>query len=391
MERGPGARCGKAMRIAPQQINCGAPLESFGAGSTAPSVGVCIKNGWSLDEIRLRICRDYYARITRGAAAPIWVDASEYLNGSDESWGDSSLLCPEMPLPEHLTDQVRLQVRSSRPLFDTQALALVHAGRRGRASPLHYDWDHSWVAHINLLGEKIFYLIPPESSWLLAPLANISIYRLPRFDVARETEFLARFRGQKIVLPAGSGVLFPSMWWHAVAYHRDAFSLSVRFEAAPGGRPFGVFPRSWWLQQVVWHLFAEDYLEAGEVLQRLSDLFFREEFDWRERYVRFNTECRLILKEWGYHPSRPFELGVSPEYVMAQESIEAAYDLRWAHGEYDEDVDLEETAAFLFAGMSPPPRSCQERIVRYATSHRRGLQPRQGLVQIRNSGGESNG
>lgn len=334
-----------------------------------------------LEELPLPLARDSYSAFRALSAPTQRVVAREYLYGSAARWSDPTLLCPEMPLPSAFTAGVRLHVPPSEAWSDL-AVAVVHAGRQNSVTPIHFDWDHAWVAHACLKGRKRFFLLPPEAGWLLAPIINTSSLRIPWFSEDDRTEMLSQLGGIEVELTAGDGLLFPSMFWHGVLYEEPSLAISVRFERHRGGRPFQVFPRSWWLQRMVWLLFRAGYTAP-------ADAFFARYLEalsaggsWLDRYERMREVCRDALRHAGERRGVEEWVGenFSPERALAKDDLRISYaampSTRAAVGE-----DVEEILAYLFEGVPNPPRDAR-RLAAHALQTRQGLRPRRGLVKI---------
>jgi hypothetical protein len=334
-----------------------------------------------LDELTLPISRDSYSAFHTFAVPPERVAASEFLYGPAARWSDPTVLCPEMPLPSAFTPDVRVHVPHG-DAWSGLAVAVVHAGRQNSVTPIHFDWDHSWVAHACLEGRKRFFLLPPEAGWLLAPVINTSALRIPWFSEDDRTEVLAQLGGVEVELTAGEGILFPSMFWHGVLYDEPSLAISIRFERHGGGRPFQVFPRSWWLQRMLWLLFREGYGSPADALFARCLEALSARGSWRDRYDRVRDVCRDALRHAGERRGVKEWVGenFSPERALAEDDLRASYaampSTRAAVGQ-----DVEEIVAYLFEGVPSPPRDAR-RLAAHALQTRQGLQPRRGIVKI---------
>ena len=332
--------------------------------------------------MELTITSDYYSSF-RGRTLPVRkVSAEEYLHGPADQWPDRSVLCPEMPLGQKFTPLVQFCVEPG-AAWTKNAVVVVHAGRTDCVAPIHFDWDHSWVAHACLTGRKRFFLFPPEAGWLLCPIVNTSALFIPRFPECDRRELLSQLGGTEIVLEAGQGILFPSMSWHGVLYEEASLSISVRFEQHPGGRPFAVLPRSWWLQRLVWRFFQQGYgTAANEFLSDYLESFFKRR-SWHERYRRTIALCRKALHQCGerYGVDEWVAENFSPEMALAAQELRFYYGSMSDPGDAPNDDILMETTNYIFAEISRLPRA-SKRLAAYALKVRQGLPPRRGLVQI---------
>jgi hypothetical protein len=367
------------------KVQC-APIEVADAfASFKNNVMVLINDPFDLDQIKLPISDDYYSSFRRRVGPSVSVTAEEYLRGHSDLRFDKSLLCPEMPLPRHLATGVQLILPPNRA-WTTQAVALLHAGRTGCMAPLHFDWDHSWVAHVCLTGRKRVFLFPPRSGWLLSPVINTSSLCVPRFSQADRKELVDRLGGIEILLRAGEGLLFPSLFWHGVLYEESSLSLSVRFEAKAGGRPFGALPRLWWLQRLLWCFFQHGYgKEADQFLITYLRCLFDEKSTWRKRYRRITALCRRVLLEYGEQQGAEQLVG---ENFLAEVSL-ASRELRQYYsnteninGRHEDDEHIASTLEYLFEGLPRPPDALGSALAAYALRLRQGLRPQRGLVQI---------
>jgi hypothetical protein len=335
-----------------------------------------------LQRLRLNITNDYYSAFRRSKIPSYTIAADKYLTTSAAKWKDKSLLCPEMPLPRHLVPNVRLITHRS-PIWSRHAVAFVHAGRCGSVTPVHFDWDHAWVAHACLVGRKRFVLIPPTAGWLLSPTINTSALLIPRFAESDRAEILATLGGTEFTLEAGQGILFPSMFWHGAIYEEPTLAVSVRFEHLPGGRPFSALPRSWLLQRLVWHFFREDYEGATDFLHGYLKSFFTNTRTWKERYRRVADFCRKCLLAQGQQQGA-FEWvaeSFSTELAIAQEELKGYYGNVDARNRHERKQVLE-TRRFLFNGIEGVSRAQELRLAKHALSMRQGLPPKRGLVEI---------
>ena len=257
---------------------------------------------------------------------------------------------------------------------------MVHAGRAGCIAPVHFDWDHSWVAHACLTGRKRFFFFPPESGWLLSPVINTSALAIPRFSEPDRSEFLRRTGGMEVVLEAGQGVVFPSMFWHGVVYEASSLSISVRFEQVPGGRPFSALPRSPWLQRLVWHFSKSGYGAAAHgFLEDYLPVFF-EKGGWMDRYRRVNAFCRRALLDAGEEHGAKELTGenFSAELALASEELRLYYG---GVNKAAPAADIRETLDYLFEEIPSMPAASRS-LAAYALNKRQGLRPRRGLVEI---------
>jgi Cupin-like domain len=336
-----------------------------------------------LSQTEITISNDYYSGFRRPTTPSYKVNANEYLKGTSKGLANKNLMCPEMPVPRNLAREIRLIV-SGHPVWSKEAVALLHAGRPGSITPIHFDWDHTWVAHACVIGRKRFFLIPPSAGWLLSPIINTSALAIPRFSNSDRSELLASLGGMEILLEAGQGILFPSLFWHGAVYEEPSLGVSVRFEALPGGRPFAVLPRSWLLQRLMWLFFDDDYAHSAQFLRQYLKSFFSDTRTWKARYRRTMELCRQSLMDRGQQQGA-FEWiseNFSAELELASEELKLYYG-----GNVDARNTLErsrvtEIRRFLFAGIEDLSGAQELRLARYALSVRQGLPPKRGLVQI---------
>jgi hypothetical protein len=335
-----------------------------------------------LSELELTVTSDYYSSFRRPAAPTQVVLAEDYLYGCVDRWPDHSLLCAEMPVSRRFTQFVHLRVTAANS-WSKNAVAVLHAGRPGCMAPVHFDWDHCWVAHACLTGRKRFFLFPPEAGWLLCPVINTSALAVPRFTTSDRMEFLKRVGGSEIVLEAGQGILFPSMFWHGVLYEEPCLSVSVRFETMLGGRPFAALPRSTWLQRIVWLFFKQGYGDpANELLSDYLQVFFKRA-GWKERYRRVMALCRQKLLENGERQGAAELTGenFSAEMVLAAKELAFYYGNVQNPIQSDERHNVQETLDYIFEGIPHRPAT-STKLAAYATKVRQGLPPKRGLVEI---------
>lgn len=337
-----------------------------------------------LDGLALDVRNDYYSSFNRADPVAYRASADEYLFGSDEKWQDKSLLCPEMPIPRHLAPAVRLTA-SVETSWTNQAVGLIHAGRAGSMAPVHFDWDHKWIAHACLLGRKRLFIFPPQAGWLLSPVINTSALCIPRFAESDRRELLNKLGGVEVSLEAGQGVLLPSLFWHGVLYEEPSLSISVRFEPYPGGRPFAVLPRSWLLQRLVWRFFRRGYgTEADLFLTECLQSFFLREGGWKGRYRRLDSLYRRALLERGEQQGVEVLVAenFSAEMVLASRALQLYYgtspSVRLSNG----DDRVREVAEYIFEAVGRPLGASEYRLAAHALRVRQGLPPKRGFVEI---------
>lgn len=336
-----------------------------------------------LDRLDLKIRGDYYDSFNRSNVMIYKVSAEQYLFGNDRRWLDRSLLCPEMPVPGNLSRIIRLSMPHSSTSTD-QAVALVHAGRKECMTPIHFDWDHKWIAHACLIGRKRFFLFPPNAGWLLSPIINTSALAIPKFSESDRSDLFQSLGGREIILEAGQGILFPSMFWHGALYEEPSLALSVRYEMNVRGRPFGAIPRSWFLQRLVWRFFKNAYdSEAINFLVQYLKSFFSRTRTWKDRYKKVTELSRSALLECGEQRGVQEWVGenFSLEMALASEELKIYYGKVAARTPYDKDR-ITETQKYLFQGVKDVSVAHQLLLSRYALSVRQGLPPKRGLVQI---------
>jgi hypothetical protein len=294
-----------------------------------------------------------------------------------------------MPLPRQVLDSVRPCLAHG-TAWTNQAIAFIHAGRSGSIAPLHFDWDHAWVAHACLSGRKRFFLLPPDAGWLLTPIVNLSALCLPRFSATDRQDLLGTLGGVEVMLEAGQGLLFPSMFWHGALYEEPSLSVSVRFEKDVGGRPFAALPRSWLLQRLIWRFFREGYGDRAQAfLSEYLREFFRVSRGWKARYHRMAGLCRQALAQYGEERGRQALVsdGFSTELALGSSYLKNCYGAACNSENVDQE-NLIETARYIFEGVDVQADD-QHRLSSYALRIRQGLRPRRGLVDISTESGHS--
>lgn len=195
-----------------------------------------------LSDVEIGVRANYYDGFGQDSRPPIRTRLGTYLADTTTTTFPADELCPEMPIPENLSEHIKLQLDSS-VQAGSHAVALLHAGRKGCIAPMHFDWDHDNVLHACVSGTRTFFLFPPDAGWLLSPIINTSALCFARFSQKDQEALLEKLGGQKITLQPGEAVLFPSMWWHCVYYNEASVGISVRFVDRADLRPFSVLPR----------------------------------------------------------------------------------------------------------------------------------------------------
>lgn len=300
-------------------------------------------------------------------------------------------MCPEQPLPESEITILRLTTEEGSPPSKPLALALLHAGRNQSKTPLHFDWDQRWVWHVVLHGQKEFLFADPEEGWLLSPVVNTAALNVPALSERDLAAIGPKIGLERIIVREGESVLFPSTIWHGVRYTEPCVGLSIRFEQHAGGRPFGVLPRSWWLQRLAWRFHLANYgPPAAEVFRRLAECFFEPEADWRRRWQKMQAAYRRELDALGAANGVDSWVGnnFSAELALARDELAVAYTV-------DEGAEapaapvIDDAEQYLFEGLnwSLPPE-LRRALAAHALRTRTGLRPRRGLLKIRADGWE---
>jgi len=361
--------------------------DSVQVGGITPAFRATVAIGddlLDLNRMILTIAQDPYTGFRRRTSVAHTVSAAEYLSGKSWKNADQSLLCQEMPVPHHLLSSISLSIPRSAG-WTPHAVGYIHAGRRGVMTPLHFDWDVTWVANVCLTGRKRFFFLPPSAGWLLSPVLNLSALCVPRFSEKDRCDLVRKLGGVEVVLNAGEGVLFPSVSWHGVVYDEPSFSVSVHFEPAPGGRPFVALPRSWLLQRLIWRFFGDGYSPtARDFLLEYLAAFFEEKGGWLERYRRVNKLCRRSLIELGDAQGAAMLVGenFSTELALARAEVRRYYTLTDTERESGDAEGVRDALEYIFERIRIPSNA--ERLAAYALRLRQGLRPRRGLVKIRN-------
>jgi hypothetical protein len=295
-------------------------------------------------------------------------------------------MCPEFPTEELDRELVRR-------LFDAaqtsgRALALLHAGYVGAASPIHFDWDFRWVLHLNLSGRKRLAIGHPDLGCRSQVLINSLPYDLTRLPRDQQRRLFRWLGAESHVLGPGEGIIFPPLWWHAARYDRPSLSLSFRFDEAVALRPIAALPRSGRLQRVAWILIsaADDDLRTTTV-DEIVRAFFRSAPSWIRRYRTFMAD--LLQIETRLRSSLALESAaeVVPEHLnaerhVARDELKTAFSWSVATaGEADPD-ETERISHYLFEGRRPSSLEMGERLelARYAVVKRQGLPPVRGVV-----------
>jgi hypothetical protein len=333
-----------------------------------------------LNHLTLTVAEDYYTRFRRRSFVSGTISAAEYLSKSTDK-AIEGLLCQEMPVPSHLLPSIALSLPSG-AAWTADAIAHVHAGRSDCATPLHFDWDLTWVANVCLTGRKRFFIFPPNAGWLLNPVLNLSGLCVPRFSEKDRRDLLAKLSGIEVVLNAGEGVLFPSLSWHGALYEEPCLSFSLRFEPSPGGRPFAALPRNWLLQRVVWEFFREGYKSAAsDFLSEYLQLFFDKRDRWTGRYRSITRLCRSALSERGEAQGATalMEENFSPELALARDALNHSYSLPSSSDDLAAEK-IDEAEKYIFERLNAPPQATK--LASYALTQRQGLRPKRGLIKI---------
>lgn len=344
-----------------------------------PDIEIDISSQFS-SELRLKLTRDYYSSFRNANTRFYDVLASDYLNGTDDVWPDPKLLCPEMPVPVSSAGELSIRAETSR------AVAFVHAGRSKCMAPVHFDWDHTWISHACLTGVKRFFLFRPEAAWLLNPIINTSALCVPKFSESDRKEIVTKLGGAEILLRAGEGILFPSLYWHGVLYEESSLSVSVRFEASPRSRPFAALPRSWLLQRLIWKFFKDDFDKKSTIfLQEYLNLFFQPFRSWKDRYFVIMEFCRQTLRDLGEQRGVDEWVGqnFSSEVSLASKELKFYYGFDTAALSKHTRKSIKDVGSYLFSEASHGiVKSSEKLLASYALEVRQGLIPKRGIINI---------
>ncbi len=338
----------------------------------------------TLDAVDIPIVSNYYDAFGKLLKAPKIAKLGYYLKDSTTRVFDVDELCPEMPVPKALAEYLSLQIKKKPSKgASTEAVALLHVGRKGCVAPLHFDWDHDMVLHACLRGRRTFYFFPPESGWLLVPVLNTSALNVPKLSRKDKKDLLAKLGGCEITLQPGEAVLFPSMWWHSVYYDTASVGLSVRFSSRSDFAVFSVLPRSWLLQRIIAELFVNDASAAKvkNVLDMCAQAFFATYKNWHERYHAFNTACRNVLRQMGKDKGvdQWADEAFVPELAIAGFEVEDLYKIPKT-GKLDRN-EIARTQQYLFPSKKNISKFARA-FVQYALTTRHGLAPQRGLIPI---------
>ncbi len=361
------------------KVSC-TPISLLNLGGLRAPLGVAVNTDLheATQDIQLKISNNYYDAFRRAPGAVFSVTADRYLKGRDESWSDNGFLCPEMPIDRRSAGRLTIKVPGANR--GRHAVAFLHAGRRNCLAPLHFDWDHAWVAHACLTGRKRFFFFPPESGWLLNPIINTSSFAVPRFSELDATKFVESVGGIQVTLEAGQGVLFPSLFWHGVAYDEPCLSVSVRFSQPFGARPYSALPRSWFLQRLLWVFFRSGFAEESRLfLAAYLQMFFRRR-GWKKRYHETLAFVVDELKRRGETCGLDCWMGENflSEPCLAQNELQFYYGVRPTSADPEEIKNVQD---YLFEG-TPKPKGTSEKLAAHALRLRQGLRPQRGFVEV---------
>lgn len=303
-------------------------------------------------------------------------DLHEFIT-SDALNSDEGAICPETPLPPLMASSIHFSYKDS---LESSAYGLLHVGAKNAIAPLHFDWDFHWVVNACTHGKKSFIFFPPQAGWLLNPIINTSSYDIPRLSKKDIKYLMNTLNGRIVTISKGQGVIFPSIWWHAVIYDETSMSVSVRFNENKILRPLAVLPRSFWLQRLIWMLLSSNNTDKSiEIINNCLSLFFDENMDWLSRYIEVNSLYRQILyssgQEFGSHNLQ--SLRFNSELSIATDEISHSYSVRNVNVGYSEQ-HISEACNYIFDGDF-----CRvsEMVKRHTAIH--ALQKRQGLRPVR--------
>jgi len=338
----------------------------------------------TLDSVEIPIVSNYYDAFGKVVKPRKSVKLGIYLKDTTTRIFGKDDLCPEIPVPKILASHLSLLINKKPSKgASTEAVALLHAGRKGCVAPLHFDWDHDFVLHACISGRRTFYFLPPEAGWLLTPVLNTSALYVPKLSQKDRKELLTKLGGCEITLRPGEAVLFPSMWWHSVYYDTASVGISVRFSSRNDFAAFSVLPRSWLLQRIIAELFVKNASAAKvkNILDTCAKPFFATYKTWQERYQAFNAICCDVLKQMGKNNGvdRWADEAFVPEVAIAGFEVEDLYTIPKV-GKIDRN-DIVRTRQYLFPSKKYLSRFANA-FVQYTITTRHGLEPQRGLIPI---------
>lgn len=172
-------------------------------------------------------------------------------------------------------------------------------GRQRCLQRLHCDMDGRHNFLVQAFGDKRISLVPPAQTQKLMPALDkrllFSEVPLHRYDAAEKLRFLRFVDGRDALLRPGEALYIPPLWWHAVEYLSDSFSVSWRPEPTP---LFAELSTAWR------HLWTSEWpLWQGIVSALASDPDAAAAFGERARAVHrllvdgAGREARLRLRE----------------------------------------------------------------------------------------------
>lgn len=310
------------------------------------------------------------------------ISLTDFLSQNSE-FNEFGNLCSEAPLPKELCSLVKLEV-PAKLKFIKEPYSMLHAGLKGAKTPIHYDWDFNWIINVSLSGSKRFLLLPPESSWLISPLHNISSLDIAGFDTEDRLEFLKSVGGTEIEVPEGHALMFPSIWWHGAIYDETSTAISIRFGGPIHLRPLAILPRHWLLQRIVWENWKTNDLEKyfGWVEIILRVFLDKKEFGWQERYTALQVLYRKWLLELGAKRGVKHLHGdqYNIEIALMHDDLAEYYQPLSNFESNLTDDHVNKTIGYIFAENCPIDHEVQEKAAKYALSVRQGLKPAKGLI-----------
>lgn len=335
-------------------------------------------------KMRVRIRPNYYD----GFGQSLNFDKSMTLKQYYKSDLPTNLMCPEDILQPKVIDLITVDIPTQNKNID-YAVTLVHAGKKGSLSPLHFDWDFSFILHTCITGIKDFYFFPPESSWLLDPILNTSAIDFARLSKKDKDHLTKRLGGFKLTIRPGEAVQFPSLWWHCVDYIEDSIGLSIRVENNENLRPFAVLPRNWRLQRLIWERsFVDKNFDHTDLLGRVLPMLLSKEI-WIERYKHLNALYKespnQTGREFGY---KHFKLdNFNSELCLAKDELKETFDLsslEKTRTDFQDKLDTVETIKkFIFASHNKKTYThIQNSLTYYAINKLKGLPPKLGIIKI---------
>lgn len=162
------------------------------------------------------------------------------------------------------------------PIGSDDMFLTAWMGRTGCLQRLHCDMDGRHNFLVQAFGDKRVSLVPPAETQKLLPALDMQLLfsEVPfhRYSAAEKLRFLRFVDGRDALLRPGEALYIPPLWWHAVEYLTDSFSISWRPEPTPLLRELSTaWPHLWKGEWPLWQGVVATLASSPEAAARFGE------------------------------------------------------------------------------------------------------------------------